>query len=235
MVGRSSSILGAVATLLVLSCGKPATTAPTQGPSESSGNGDALSGAANDSSTTAVALLPGAMPSVPRSDWPRRFEMTLRDDGGLQFIDFEYGTRDHCIVPMDLAATGVIGCPSIARVHRGDDDSLYELVYTYDDQGRMTSFQDGPTAPDTYDWDSEQLEHVHSSSRRYAATDDGFEVRDGDTVIMTAVVEDGRPTRIEHRYPKMNRTLVQTLPWTGTRVGTIDSGGDMLEPSYDCG
>lgn len=178
---------------------------------------------------------PGAVVSLPRVDWPCDIEETLGDGGETQVLQFVYSERTECLLPFDLLSNGLVGCPDEIRAYRpGDDSPLYRLRFTYDAGGRLHSTQDGEGVPSTFDWGASLVEHDGGVDRLYAARDGGFEVTENGRVTVVAIVDDGRVVDMTKDFFPLQHTLVQKIEWTNGRITRVDSGGDVLVPSYDC-
>lgn len=178
---------------------------------------------------------PGAVVSLPRVDWPCDIEETLGDGGEKQLMQFVYGERTECLLPGDLMSSGLIGCPDEVRVLRfGEDIPLYRLRFTYDAGGRLRSTQDNEAEPDTFEWGAALVGRHGGVERRYAAREGGFEVTENGHVTVAAILDAGRVVELTLDFFPLHHTLVQKTEWANGRVARIDSGGDVLIPSYDC-
>lgn len=178
-------------------------------------------------------LPPGAVASPPRADWPCEIAITL-DGGEEELLQFDYGAQQHCVLPADLVTTGVIGCPDDVRAYRPPvDDLRYHIHYTYDANGRLASMQDGEAAPHSIEWGAALVDHA-DPDRVYRAREGGFEIVEGDHTVCVADVKDGRLVHAIRSYQPLDHQLEETIVWKGRRIARIESGGDVLEPRYDC-
>lgn len=232
---RGCGAAGILAAGLV-GCGSARDASTVESPAVNTLEVDAATSTSRPERAPRPTVPPGAVLSLPRVDWPCDIDETLADGGGRQILQFVYGDRTECVLPANLAAQGLVGCADeIVAYNFGDDSPRYRLRFTYDASGTLHSTQDGDAVPDTFAWGPTLVQKASDGDRLYGPIEGGFSVTEGGKQAVVARVEGGRVVEITLNFFILDRTLVQKIEWTRGRVTRIDSGGDILVPSYDCG
>jgi YD repeat-containing protein len=182
--------------------------------------------------------------SGPRSDWPCRIEVLAGKVQQLE-VSFTYDGPATCLVPVDVLADGVIGCPTRMTRTGRHGGGVQETILRYDDANHLVAVADrGGTW--TYAWDGDTLlsaSNPHARglapSYRYVEVDGAVELqRDterGPEAEFLLRFEADRLVEID--LPAFERR--DTLVWEGERIQQIvregtDDYRELQTPRYDC-
>lgn len=225
------------------SCGKE----PSSGPASTT-SGSAVKDAAQDAAhdaeqdgaipfpTPTRGVLQSAMRSVPRRNWPCRL-VEIGDANTLE-TRFEYGKRTSCVLPVDIVADGVIGCPDKVVLENLENHVAISESYEYDESGRLSTRTTLGKAF-LYEWDGEVLLRRKIGDRwsRYSGDDQSITIPD----------VSGRPERIDLDESGRvlgrevsfggNTNMKTKLIWKDTRLNQITwemMGTTVTRVDYDC-
>jgi hypothetical protein len=189
--------------------------------------------------STATASPAAETSSAGRGDWPCRLDLVATD---AVTWTFDYDGPTACTLPVELAAEGIVGCPTVIRIENPAAHYSSRETLRYDAAGRLTNYDGGGTAHE-WIWDHGRLRA--SKVGRYVVGAHVVELVDGKRFMDIATDERNRAVAIVYNDVlstghDVTPTGTVKLVWKGSRLvsietrSLIDGSVERTTPIYTC-
>jgi hypothetical protein len=189
--------------------------------------------------STATASPAAETSSAGRGDWPCRLDLVATDAVTWTF-DYEGPTA--CTLPIEVAAEGIVGCPTAIRIDNPAAHDSSRVTLRYDPAGRLTNYDRGTT---THEWIWDHGRLRASKVGRYVVGEHVVELVDGKPFMDIATDHRNRAVAIAYNdVLSSGHDITPTgrvkLVWKGSRLvsietrSLIDGSVTRATPIYTC-
>lgn len=182
--------------------------------------------------------------SAARKDWPCGVDAMVGKKNTLTEVVMTYDGPATCLIPVDILADGIAGCPTRMTYTRLDRGTVTETSFTYDERGHLIGIVHA-TGTTSFVWEGDTLVSRGNANAGYTATSYRY-VEVGGAVELLRDTDSGPKAEfllgfeagklVEVEIPEFKS--VATITWEGDRIHRVDTAAPgykaFQRPLYDC-